>query len=137
MHKGYCSHSVCVCYHASCCILFCKPQVRCYKVPYAVSNECIMWIFSENAFFSSFGVIYLLPLPSTLPEEFSMNRTNNSGLLSRYKVYRFSDSSCRTTTAVSEVTAKLLDFSLNYTVNSVSARHTYSIYSFNVAHILS
>jgi hypothetical protein len=47
---------------------------------------------SENALFSSYGVICVQPLPSTLPGELSMERMNISGLFSRYEVCSFSDS---------------------------------------------
>jgi hypothetical protein len=46
----------------------------------------------ENALFSSYGVICVQPLPSTLPGELSMERMNISGLFSRYEVCSFSDS---------------------------------------------
>ena len=103
MREGYCSRSVCesVCLSVTALAatyFFCKPQVRCYKVPYAVSNERIVGISLKTLCSPVLALlIYLPPLPSTLPEEFPMNRTNSSGLLSRYKVYRFSDSFYRTT----------------------------------------
>jgi hypothetical protein len=43
----------------------------------------------ENTLFSSFGIIYVEPLP---PGKFSMERMNISGLFSRYKVCGFSNS---------------------------------------------
>ena len=56
MREGYGSCSVCVCVLSVCvsvCLsvtvlattyLVCKSKVRCYEVPYGVSNLCIVWI---------------------------------------------------------------------------------------------
>ena len=53
--------------------------------------------FAKNASFESYGVICLPPLPSTLPEELSMDKRNNSELFLRQRVCMLSDSFCRTT----------------------------------------
>ena len=68
--------------------------------------------FAGNALFSSYAVIHVQPLPSTLPDEFSMDMMNISGLFSRYKLCSFSDSLYKTTAnkICSELTGKLLDF---------------------------
>ena len=42
--------------------------------------------FTGKALFSSYAVIHVQPLPSTLPDEFSMDMMNISGLFSRYKL---------------------------------------------------
>ena len=53
MRKSYGSHSACVYGEGSVCLSVtalaatypvCKSIVRCYKVPYGVSNLCIVWI---------------------------------------------------------------------------------------------
>ena len=54
--KGYSSHSVCLCMCVSVTALaatYLIYKVRCYKVPYGISNVCIVWV--SNPLFSSFG----------------------------------------------------------------------------------
>ena len=53
--------------------------------------------FTKNASFKSYDVICLPLLPSTLPEELSMDRRNSSGFFLRRRVCTLSDSFCRTT----------------------------------------
>jgi hypothetical protein len=63
----------------------------------------------ENALFSSYGVICVQPLPSTLPGELSMERMNISGLFSRYKVCSFSNSCYKTTADKSDQLGHAMD----------------------------
>ena len=47
MHEGYDSCAVCLCVSVTALAgtyLVYKSKVRCYKVPYGVSNLCIVWI---------------------------------------------------------------------------------------------
>ena len=66
--------------------------------------------FTENASFKSYGVICLPPLPSTLPEELSMDRRNSSELFLRRRVCTLSDSFCRTTESSLFSVNELLSF---------------------------
>ena len=109
MCEGYSSRFVCVCVCVCLCVcvsvtalaatyLVCKSKVRCYKVPYGVLNLYMCYVdFAENALFSSFVVICLQQLPSTLSEKFLMGRTNSTGLFSEHKVCSFSNSSYKLT----------------------------------------
>ena len=55
--------------------LVCKAKVRYHRVPYGVLQICNVWI-SLRMLRSK--VMVLPPLPSTLPEELSMDRRNSS-----------------------------------------------------------
>ena len=74
--------------------LVCKSKVRCYKVPYGVSNLKPMYCvdFAENALFPSFGVICLQPLPS-----WEVVDGQDEQHWALFKVCSFSDSSCKLT----------------------------------------
>ena len=52
---------------------------------------------AENALFTSYDEICLPPLPSTLPEELSMDKRNSSELFLSRRVCTLSDSFCRMT----------------------------------------
>ena len=77
MREGYGSHRLCtfvsVCPRDSCYVY--KYQLRCCRVPYGVTNICIVWISpKKNALFKRYG----LPLgPSTLSADRRL--TNGSG----------------------------------------------------------
>ena len=89
MREGYSSLSVYLSAMAlAATYLICKSKVRCYKVPYGISNLCILLKTLCSPLLAS-----LKPLPSTLSEKFLMDRTNNTGVFSRY----ISDSSCKLT----------------------------------------
>jgi hypothetical protein len=91
MHKGYGSYSMSVC-------LLLRYRLHPLFISLEDGVKGSLWRFNcvdlpENALFSSYGIIYVELLPSTLPGEFSMERMNISGLFSTYKACGFSDSS--------------------------------------------
>ena len=73
--------------------------------------------FAKNASFKSYGIICLPPLPSTLPEELSMDRRNSNEFILRRRVCTLNDSFCRTTVTVQrERATKLLSLACAYHV---------------------
>ena len=110
---------VCVCVCLSVCLsvtaltatnFVCKAKVRYHRVLHDVLQICKLVDFAKNASFKSYGVICLPPLPSTLPEELSMDRRNNSEFFLRRRVCTLSDSFCRTTDSSLFSVNELLSF---------------------------
>ena len=89
MCEGYGSCSVCVCeyvcYWTTCYI----PRLQVSSALLHGSLWCLKGMhradFARNTLFSSSAVICFQPLPSTLPDEFSMDMMNVSGLFQDIK----------------------------------------------------
>ena len=65
--------------------LVCKTKVRYHRVVYGVLQICNV-DFTKNVLFKSYSVIYLPPLPSTLAEEFLVDKRNSSEFFLRRRV---------------------------------------------------
>ena len=88
--------------------IICKSKARYHRVIYGVLLQRVA--LAENALFTSYDEIYLPLLPSTLPEELSMDRRNSSEFFLRRRVCTLSDSFCRTTDLSLFSENKLLSF---------------------------
>ena len=108
---------------------------------YGFSNACVVWIslktlyslvlvtFTQDRYLSSW--IH----PSTHPGSFSVDRMNNSKMLSRYKIHFVSSSSynsCKATAClpiVREEIAQLLDFPASHTkINALVSIYMQIVY---------
>jgi hypothetical protein len=88
---------VCVCFHATSDISLLQDSSAVLQ-GFLWRFDCMYCVdLHENALFSSFGVICVEPLPSTLPGEFSVERMNISGLF--YSVAGFA-ATCRLAIAI-------------------------------------
>ena len=65
---------------------------------------------AENALFKSYGVICLLLLRFTVPDELSMNRSDSDGFFLSRRLRKFSDSSGKTTDSSLFVEKQTLSF---------------------------
>ena len=125
--EGYGSQFVClcVCVCLSVTVLtatnfVCKAKVRYHTVLHDVLATDLQRVdFAKNTSFKSYGIICLPPLPSTLPEELSMDRRNSSEFFSRRRVCTLSDSFCRTTDLSLFSVNKLLSFLASLAVHHV------------------
>ena len=105
---------VCVCVYLSVTALTATYIILKSKVRYQRGLHGVLHLqrvaFAENALFKSYGVIYLPWLPSTLPDELSMDIRNSSRFLSRQRVSTFNNSFCKITDSSLFSPKELLNF---------------------------
>ena len=118
VQQGYSTQFVCVCVCVSVCLyvtaltatymhVFFKSKVRYRRVLHGVLNICNMWLSLKML---CYGVIYLPPLLSTLPDELSTDVRNSSGFFSRRRVRTFNDGFSKTTDSSLFSAKELLSF---------------------------
>ena len=140
MHKGYgrvMEVVLCVCVCVCVCVWVCLLPDYLLHTSFTSLKCIIEWFlvmfkryasirFCWKRFVLQFCLIRFHPLPSTLPDEFSMDMMSISGIFSKYNVCSFSNSLYKTTAnkIFRELTGKLLDLGRPVVGDMITCDHS-------------